>query len=143
MRARAMAIEDAAAVADLSGQLGYPSTRDQIARRFRALEPMRDSAIIVAETDEGKLAGWAHVIGRTLLESDPFAELMGLVVDTALRRRGVGRILVTAAERWATEHGYTSLHVRSNMLRAEARSFYERLGYSIVKTQNVFVKALE
>src|SRR5437867_10053900 len=125
MRVRMMTLDDAQEVARLSGQLGYPATTEQVERRFRALARSVDSAILVAETDEPGLAGWAHLVGRELLESDPFAELMGLVVDASARRRGVGRALVTAAEGWAKERGYAVLHVRSNMVRTEARPFYE------------------
>ncbi|HZI93731.1 MAG TPA: GNAT family N-acetyltransferase [Patescibacteria group bacterium] len=135
-----MMAEDIAQVALLAGQLGYPSTPDQIASRFRSLETIPGSAIFVAELTQGSPAGWAHVVGRQLLESEPFAELVGLVVDAASRRQGAGRALVKAAESWARENGYGALRIRSNTARSEARPFYEKMGYVIGKTQYVFNK---
>jgi GNAT superfamily N-acetyltransferase len=143
MRVRRMTAEDVAQVAVLSGQLGYPSTPDQIAKRFHALESMGGSAVFVAELTPGTLAGWAHVVGRQLLESEPFAELVGLVVDAGSRRRGAGKTLVEAAESWARENGFGSLRIRSNTARLEARPFYEKMGYAIGKTQYVFNKLVD
>jgi GNAT superfamily N-acetyltransferase len=137
-----MAAGDAAAVAGLSAQLGYPSTAEAIVRRFRALQRRDDSAIFVVEDADGRLLGWGHVMGRLLLESDPFAELVGLVVDASARRQGVGRSLVEAVEQWARGRGYGILRVRSNSARTLARPFYERLGYAVTKNQNVFEKSL-
>src|SRR5215813_6371577 len=109
MRVRSMRERDARAVADLSGQLGYPATAAQIRRRLAMQEKDSDSAALVFEDEEGRIAGWAHVIGRHFLESDPYAELAGLVVDAGARRKGVGRALVTAAEKWAIGRGYATI----------------------------------
>ena len=141
MRVRPMTERDAPEVADLSGQLGYPSTVAQIRRRFERLSVDTDSAVFVAEGEGGRI-GWVHVLGRCFLELDPYAELGGLVVDAAGRRKGAGRALVTAAEEWAERHGYDTMRVRSNMKRIEARPFYEGMGYAITKAQNVYQKAL-
>jgi GNAT superfamily N-acetyltransferase len=142
MRLRPMSPRDSVAVADLTGQLGYPSTPEQIRERFAALSRDPESAILVAEDEDGGLIGWVHVIGRRALVLDPYAELGGLVVDAAARRQGAGRALVSAAEQWAEDHGYPTMGVRSNMKRVEARPFYEGLGYAITKSQNVYRKAL-
>src|SRR3989441_9667402 len=139
---RPMAERDAREVADLSGQLGYPSTVAQISRRLERLSVDTESAVFVAEGEGGRIAGWVHVLGRCFLESDPCAELGGLVVDAASRRKGAGRALVSAAEEWAARHGYATMRVRSNVKRIEARPFYEGMGYAITKAQNVYQKAL-
>ncbi len=139
---RPMTEGDAPEVAGLSGQLGYPSTAAQIRRRFERLSVDTESAVFVAEGEGGRIAGWVHVLGRCFLELDPYAELGGLVVDAAGRRKGAGRALVTAAEEWAARHGYDTMRVRSNMKRIEARPFYEGMGYAITKAQNVYQKAL-
>jgi len=143
MRVRSMTERDAPAVADLAGQLGYPSTEAQIRRRFESVSDDPGSAVFVAEDEAGHVVGWTHVVARSFLESDPYAELAGLVVDRTARRRGVGHILVSAAETWAAERGYATMRVRSNVKRAEARPFYEGMGYVIGKTQNVYEKTLK
>jgi GNAT superfamily N-acetyltransferase len=143
MRLRPMTERDARAVADLSGQLGYPSTPAQVRRRFEALSRDPDSAVLVAEDGDGRIAGWVHVVGRRYLETDPHAELGGLVVDAGARRKGVGKALVLAAEEWAGARGYATMRVRSNALRVEARPFYEGIGYALTKSQNVYHKVIE
>lgn len=137
-----MVSSDAPRVAELAGQLGYPSTTDQIEKRFLALDVIAESALFVAEDGMGVVVGWAHVIRRVLIECDTFAELMGLVVDAGARRRKVGESLMKAVEGWAAARGVRSVRIRSNSARQEARPFYERMGYTVRKTQWVFGKEL-
>jgi GNAT superfamily N-acetyltransferase len=142
MRVRPMRERDARAVADLAGQLGYPSTAAQIRKRFELLLGDTRSAVFVAEDRDSGIVGWVHVLARAFLESDPYAELGGLVVDKGVRRKGAGKALVSAAEAWAAGHGYATMRVRSNVKRVEARPFYEGLGYTIGKSQHVYEKSL-
>jgi GNAT superfamily N-acetyltransferase len=139
---RPMTANDAEAVALLSTQLGYPSTGEQVARRFEAIQAAPDSHVIVAIGPSGGVAGWIHVFGNRLLESEPDAEIGGLVVDESVRGRGLGRALVAAAEAWARDRGYPVVSVRSNVVRTEAHEFYQERGYGIVKTQTKFRKTI-
>lgn len=88
------------------------------------------------------MIGWVHVEERRLIESEPRAEINGLVVDETCRSRGVGRVLLEHAEQWARERGFRSVVLRSNVIRGRAHAFYERLGYQVFKTQKVFRKPL-
>jgi GNAT superfamily N-acetyltransferase len=133
---------DADAVAALSTQLGYPSSTEQTLRRFRGIDDAPDARVWVAESAEGRILGWIHLFGNRLLESDPDAEIGGLVVHEAARGRGVGRALVAAAEAWASERGYTVVSVRSNVIRKDAHEFYKGLGYEPTKSQFKFRKKL-
>lgn len=135
--------EDAAAIAELSGQLGYPSTKEQVERRL--VHVLADSAhtLFVAEMTGGHIGGWLHVFGYHVVESDPRAEVGGLVVDEAQRGAGIGRLLMQNAENWAREKGYAAVGLRSNIVRHDAHAFYQRIGYKIPKTQHVFRKELQ
>jgi GNAT superfamily N-acetyltransferase len=126
---------DAAALAALSTQLGYPTQPEGAAERLSGLGD--GGAVLVAE-EEGAIVGWIHVCGIRFFQSPPFAEIGGLVVDEAVRGRGVGKLLVGAAVRWTEEQGYAKLRVRSNVVREDAHRFYEREGFRRVKTQAVF-----
>ena len=141
MRIRPMTAADIDAVTVLCGQLGYPSTAQEVAARFEGLASRPPNAVFVAEEDD-TILGWAHVQEILTLESGPSADLGGLVVDDAARGRGVGRQLVEAAERWAIERGYREMRVRSNVVRVEAHQFYRNLGYEVIKTQLNFRKRL-
>jgi GNAT superfamily N-acetyltransferase len=134
--------EDAAGIADLAGQLGYPSSQEQIERRLHRVLADSAHALFVAETAGGHIGGWLHVFGYHVVESDPRAEVAGLVVDAARRGSGIGRLLMRQAEDWAREKGYTTVTLRSNIVRHQAHAFYQRIGYKIPKTQHVFRKEL-
>ncbi|HKV10405.1 MAG TPA: GNAT family N-acetyltransferase [Thermoanaerobaculia bacterium] len=133
---------DAAAIAVLATQLGYPSGPEESERRLRALAERSDHAVLVAEADDGAVVAWCHVGGALPVETDPFAEILGLVVDESRRGQGIGERLVEAAADWAAGHGYRTLRVRSNVVRERTHRFYERLGFARVKSQVVFSRTL-
>jgi GNAT superfamily N-acetyltransferase len=141
-RVRPMRREDAAGVAGLAGQLGYPSTKEQIERRLAEVGSRGPAAALVAEVEEGRLVGWGHVYVVHGIESDPHAEVGGLVVDASARGRGVGRALMDAIERWAAAQGLAEVALRSNVIRGEAHAFYRALGYESPKTQHKFRKRI-
>jgi GNAT superfamily N-acetyltransferase len=135
--------EDAEALANLAGQLGYPSTVAQIRKRFEMLvERSEENAVFVAESD-GNILGWVHAHVYTLLVDDPETEIGGLVVDEKYRGQSIGEKLMQTAEAWAREQGCNSVYLRSNTIRARAHEFYKRLGYNILKTQYAFRKMLK
>jgi len=138
VRIREARPEDAEALASLAGELGYPSTADQIASRLSALP---DDVVLVAELG-GAVAGWMQVGVVRSLESGTFAEVRGLVVTAAHRSSGIGARLVAAGEEWASGRGLTRMRVRSNVVRERTHAFYERHGYRTIKAQKVFDKPL-
>ncbi len=133
--------EDAAAIARLSGQLGYPATSEQIRSRFAVLEPDPKVAILVAEL-AGAVVGWVQLLDQQILETGSRVEVAALVVDETVRGSGIGRRLMERAEEWARERGYNTVQLRSNVTRAAAHAFYERLGYKHIKTSKTFRKLI-
>jgi GNAT superfamily N-acetyltransferase len=142
LRVRTAQLEDAASLAALSGQLGYPCSATSVRRRLRSLLSKFDHAIWVAENDSGRVAGWIHVFVHQVLEIDRQAEIGGLVIDQEFRGQGAGKALVERAERWARARRLKSVSVRSNILRNDAHIFYQKQGYKIIKTQHAFRKPL-
>lgn len=126
----------------LSDELGYPMSAAEMERRLTELLGNALHHVAVAASDD-RLLGWVHVEHRFSLEGGERAELMGLVIDSGTRRQGIGSELVAAAERWALERGLPSLTVRSNVLREESHPFYESLGYTRIKSQHVYGKAVD
>jgi len=134
-------LSDAAEMARLAGQLGYPMSVAEMAQRLAVLLPNERHCIVVAASGE-RLLGRVHVEHRSSIEAGDRAEIMGLVVDSSARRRGLGRELVQRAEAWAVSRGL-GITVRSNAARELSHPFYEALGYSRDKTQHVYSKALK
>jgi predicted N-acetyltransferase YhbS len=119
--------EDAAEIAPLLDDLGYPSTATQVEARLAALPPQE--LVLVAQVD-GRIAGLAGLRVEPLLERDnPWGRLTALVVGTRWRRRGVGESLVRAVEAEARARGCEGIVLSSGHHRDEAHAFYEHLGY--------------
>jgi GNAT superfamily N-acetyltransferase len=139
---RRVRLSDAARIAELSGQLGYPTTEKQMKARLADAIRDKDGACFVAESREGGLIGWIHVSTTPLLEVERRAEVNGLVVDETARSQGAGALLLAEAEKWAQGRRCRSMSVRSNVLRERAHGFYLRNGYEYYKTQKAFRKGL-
>ena len=133
---------DAARIAALSGQLGYPTTTREMAARLKRALGTKDGACFVAETVTHGVIGWVHASVTPLLEVPRRAEVNGLVVDEKVRSLGAGGRLLEAAEKWARKMGCAGMSVRSNVIRDRAHGFYLRHGYEHYKTQKAFRKKL-
>lgn len=139
---RPFTARDLPRMAQLAGQLGYPSKVEEVAIRLRDMQDSGEHAVFVAEIDEDQIVGW---IGTSLFRSvelDGFAEISGIVVDENSRSCGVGTRLLDAAEEWARNVGSRVLCVSSNVVRTRAHRFYVNHGYEQFKVQNVFRKTL-
>ena len=141
VRVRPATIGDAAAVASLAEELGYPTSAEEMSQRLAALATSTNDAVFVAVLGLAPVA-WIHVGILTALESPPHAQILGLVVTSSLRARGIGAQLVAHAEEWARARGVTRIRVRSNVMRERTHAFYERLGYGVTKVQKAFDKRL-
>ena len=75
------------------------------------------------------------------VEADAFVVIGGLVVDREYRKQGIGRRLLVRAEEWAAQQGCSLVRLWSNVKRVEAHGFYERAGYTNLKTQYSFAKS--
>jgi GNAT superfamily N-acetyltransferase len=131
---------DAAAIADLLGELGYPAEAAPVQRRLERIAHDPSSRLFVAEVN-GEIAalGGLHVL--PLVEHDELGcMLTALVVGAEHRRQGVGGELVGAVEREARSRGCSRLVLSSADRRADAHAFYESLGFEA--TGRRFVKAL-
>jgi GNAT superfamily N-acetyltransferase len=139
---RVAGVSDAARLAQLSGELGYPVTLEVMTERLgRVLNRPGDLVLLLEHAEYGVL-GWIHGTEQEFLESGPRCEILGLVVGAEHRGSGIGRALVEALERWAADRGLKQMAVRSNVARSESHPFYERLGYVRAKTQHAYRKTI-
>jgi GNAT superfamily N-acetyltransferase len=139
-KVRAAIDEDAAPIAALSRELGYPAETQTIRERVGRILARDDQRLLVAEGADGEVLGWLQAHSSDVLESGFRVEIIGMVVSERMRRKGVGRSLVAQAETWATEISAGTIVVRSNSKRVESHLFYPALGYLPSKTQVVYRK---
>jgi len=135
-------LEDAAEIARLVTELGYPVETEAIFRRLQALLVHPDHLVTVAAGPNDHLSGVIMAEHRALLLYGAQVEIMGLSVGSDVRRMGVGRALVKAVEDWARQFGHSKIVVRSNVIRPESHPFYEKIGYERRKTQHVYARSL-
>jgi ribosomal protein S18 acetylase RimI-like enzyme len=137
---RAARPADGASIAELAGELGYPTEPTELLRRMAALPA--DDDVWVVESD-GLVVGWLHVAVHNSLTAGRHAEILGLIVRDGWRGRGAGRLLMDAAERSAMAHGLSMIRLRSRSERSGAHAFYAALGYQELKQQVVFSRQIE
>ncbi|HEX6364008.1 MAG TPA: GNAT family N-acetyltransferase [Albitalea sp.] len=105
MLIRAMSRGDAGAIASLNQEMQYHADADQIAARFDVLSRQPGNGLFVAESD-GDVVGWAHVHVMELLQTEPYAALVGLAVRLDARQQRIGAQLIDACRAWARERGH-------------------------------------
>ncbi len=142
MTIRTANLQDVAAIARLSDELGYPCDLAVIETRVWKVTARKDHLLLVAQNDRGEVCGWLHAFGADFIEAGFRVEIAGLVVARAAQRSGIGSSLVGAAEQWAREIRAEFISVRSNINRTESHPFYQKLGYELKKTQQAYRKRL-
>lgn len=92
--------------------------------------PELGSAIFVAETEDGRQAGFIHLQTQVdYFNGQDHGYISDLAVDTAFEGQGVGRALMNKAEEWAHQLGFKLLTLYVFAGNARARQLYEKNGF--------------
>jgi GNAT superfamily N-acetyltransferase len=137
---RPMVEADAKIVAELTTELGYPNEIEAIRSRICAIG--ETDLLLVAANGSDKPVGFIQAHRVRIIEVGFRVEILGLVVSSSARRKGIARALIGDVELWANKIGAEVVSVRSNTKRAEAHNFYPALGYKQIKTQAVYEKGI-
>jgi GNAT superfamily N-acetyltransferase len=118
---------DAAAVADLAGQLAqsFRFSRVRFDASYAALLNAENACLLLAvdgDTALGYLLGFEHI---TFYGNGPVATVEEILVRAELRGRGIGRTLMEAFERWAVSRNCSLVALATR----RAVPFYVALGY--------------
>jgi len=148
MRIRAAAVADLASIAALFEELDALH-RDRLPDRFaarataarsddslRALIRGATGALLLADAG-GDVVGVIHLALRDTPAMPMFiprrlAVVEDLVVAAGARRRGIGRALMAAADRWARDRGAASVELTVYDVNHEATAFYRALGCEVL-----------
>ncbi len=119
---------DAPRIAELFTEEGYPAGASAIETRLGHFNT-EESTVIVADHD-GEILGFIalHVVPR-FEHDDSFVRIVALVVDSGVRGRGIGRVLIAEAERIGRERSAAFVEITAGHHRPAARHLYDSLGY--------------
>ncbi|MDP9474679.1 MAG: GNAT family N-acetyltransferase [Actinomycetota bacterium] len=88
-----------------------------------------DTAVLVAE-ENGERVDFVHVKAESdYFSGEPRAYVSDVAVAPEAEGRGLGRVLMGAAEAWARARGYRTIALDAFAANARARAVYRRLGY--------------
>src|ERR1700747_1479440 len=103
---RAMSPADIFAARMLLSQLGYEMNANEVERRYNAVRGKDDHAVFVAEQD-GRVVAFLHLYERPAFDKPPEVVVQAIVVAQSLRGAGIGKTVMTLAERWASGRGFS------------------------------------
>ena len=132
-------ISDSVALTELSEQLGYPTTVKEVENRVKYLLNKKDHQIFVAEYND-KIIGFISFERYDILYYPSGLNITGLVVEKNYRNKGIGKLLLKIAEKYAIENSLIFLRANSGSQRLDAHQFYRKNGFSNEKDQKRFIK---
>lgn len=142
MTIRDAAIGDVGDINILSKELGYESSAEDTGIRLEYLLRKPLHRILVAEID-GRAVGYISFEHYEIVYYESGINITALVVKAEHRKKGIGKLLLDAAEDYARENGLAYVRLNSGSQRVEAHEFYRNNGYDSEKDQKRFVKNLK
>ena len=116
------------------------SSPEEIAKLKKALSEIlhREDATLIVAVSEGHIVGLAEMYVQldephSLVVPHRYGHLQSLVVSASVRKKGVGKLLVEAAQNWAKGKGATEMQLNCWEFEAGPLHFYEHLGYRTLK----------
>ncbi|MEO7368912.1 MAG: GNAT family N-acetyltransferase [Gemmatimonadaceae bacterium] len=95
-----------------------------------------DGAIIVASRERGgPLAGYVEVGARSVVDgcaTSPVGYIEALWVDPDVRRQGIARALLDAAEKWSADQGYKEMGSDVLIENEVSHETHRKAGYTEV-----------
>jgi aminoglycoside 6'-N-acetyltransferase I len=118
-------------------------------QQVREMEEILDSDIdevFLAERPDGRLCGFLEAALRSRAngcDSTPVGYIEGWYVDEDLRRLGVGRTLMEAAEAWARSRGCRQMASDAELWNTVSHQAHGAIGYEVTGRLVLFKKDLE
>jgi len=99
-------------------------------RVLRSLRSTQDDPAVFVATCGNRIAGFVHLHGLVdQYHIEPHGHIEDLVVAAEFEGRGVARLLLQAAERWAKERRFDWLTLSVFDQNSRARRIYEHAGF--------------
>ena len=129
MDVRPATVADAAAVAPLLAELGYPSAVEAVRERLARVADGAATGVLIAAAEGAPAALVAYQLIVHLERPRPTCRITTLVTDPGHRRLGAAASLLATVEALAREAGCERLEVTTRPSREEALAFYLASGF--------------
>jgi aminoglycoside 6'-N-acetyltransferase I len=149
MRIRKAVAGDLEALLALQLRLWPDATREDLEPHARAIlegKPHSTLPLVLFVAEEAGLTGFVEVGLRSHADgcdvSRPVGFIEGWFVEEALRKRGIGRALIAAAEEWCRQQGCTEMASDTWIDHQDSQQAHAALGYEVVDRCVHFRKSL-
>lgn len=136
---REATLDDLVELMLLINEMGYPTTASEMKARFNLIFNHANYKTFVAVVN-GEIAGMVGLCTGLFYEMNgSYMRILTLIVKHHSRKKGIGKLLMSASEAWAIAHGLTAVYINcgNRTEREEAHQFYKNNGY-IVKSSGYF-----
>lgn len=138
---REIEISDCISICEISSkELGYPCNIELVQKKISNLDK-KNECVFVAIFDE-KVVGYIHIEKYDVLYFETMANILGLSVKEEYQKKGIGKMLLLTAEKWALKNNIHTMRLNSGIQRTNAHEFYRHLGYNSEKKQLRFTKKI-
>ncbi|MEP6602412.1 MAG: GNAT family N-acetyltransferase [Spartobacteria bacterium] len=122
-------LADATTLAALICELGYETRTAEMEMRLQSILKDSHYTTFVAVA-EGRVAGMVGTFCHDSYEhNSPSGRILALVVSETMRRRGIARALIAAAENDLAQKNIRRVALNTRLERKDAHEFYESCGY--------------
>jgi GNAT superfamily N-acetyltransferase len=120
--------QDAADLARLVTELGYPVGPDELWSRIEKMPPPLYHTLVAV--NETRVVGFIGLLSLAVYEhAKPVGWILALCVAFDHRGQGVGTALLAAAENYFRKVGVIDIRLHSGLQRDGAHRFYEKMGF--------------
>ncbi|PKR77110.1 GNAT family N-acetyltransferase [Halalkalibacillus sediminis] len=127
---------DIESLAILMGELGYPTSPDEMEKRMERINNQGNYLTLVCEKDKEIIGmiGMMHCFRYE--KTDSYVRIVAYVVDGRFRGRGIGKELLNEAEEWAHQNDavMVTLNSGNRSERDLAHQFYINQGFEASAT---------
>ena len=129
---REATIDDIDALCSLTKELkGSSISYEDMNNRWQFVQMSPFDFLYVYEEEETIFGLLGFRIRENLEDVTRYGEISIISVDSTIRRKGIGQVLMDYAEQLAKEHNCIGTWLVSGIKRVEAHPFYKKLGYEV------------
>ena len=141
MKIRPMINEDYKEIAELIiNELGYPEQKhEDIYKRLEIIKKDDNYQTLVCCMGQ-HIVGFIGLCKFVTYEKEDYISILSLVVSEQYQQKGIGKLLLSEAKKYAIDNGVMQIRVSCAFHRKYAHHFYEKNGFE--RTSFTFIAEL-